>query len=268
MFTKTMMKTVAGIAAALTLMGGSSALAQTEGPANGQGRQSREGELQRGAIRLEAKGMAMPDGRQEAGRSDKSMDGPATATPQAARPGEQPDRRDTLRVPQERGTQRNPVVARAAERSHLVLVLRIDQKGVARLESATELPGDVTLSTEPKGDFLYEVRDGGRTLAVEGMTDPFQAHSYGGPEDGQKGHHHLAQAEATLVVKVPGRNLQSALDRLEVQLYKLGEGAPTPRLDAQTVEQLRQERRLIPLLTPAQESLGAQVKARGVKVDR
>lgn len=260
MFSKTM-KRLVGFTAAVALLG-TPALAQTLGPADGQGRVSREGELQRGARARAEEGPRMPDTR---GARGATSQGPASAPAKGQPRGEQPAWRDTLAYRTEPGSQRDEVKRARAERTHLVVVLRIDRRGNSRVESATELPGDVALSSEPRGDFLYEVRDGERTLAVEGLTDPFEAHSFGGPDDARSGHFHLAQDEATVVVKVPGRGLGSALDGLDVQLYQLTEGAPTPRLDVETVKELRDARRLKPLLSSSHQRLGEGIRAVGVK---
>lgn len=260
MFSKTM-KRLVGFTAAVALLG-TPALAQTLGPADGQGRVSREGEPQRGARVRAEEGPRMPDTR---GARGATSEGPASPPSRPQARGEQPAWRDTLALRTEPGSQRDEVKKPRAERSHLVVVLRIDRKGNSRVESATELPGDAALSTEPRGDFLYEVRDGERTLAVEGLTDPFEAHSFGGPDDARSGHFHLQQDEATVVVKVPGRGLGSALERLDVQLYQLTEGAPTPRLDAEAVAELREARRLKPLLPTGPKRLGEGIRAVGVK---
>ncbi|MBN1210160.1 MAG: hypothetical protein JXB05_35235 [Myxococcaceae bacterium] len=180
--------------------------------------------------------------------------------------GELPPRRQ-VQAPQARGgTQQGPVRQAPASGSHLRLVLRVTADGASELVSATELPGEARLSDEPKGDLVYEVADGGQTLAVEALPELFEAHSFGGPEDELRGHAFHTQKEATIVVTVPERSLQSSLDRLSVRLYRITSGPATEEINPATLDKLKGERRLQPLVETRDGTLGRQIRERGFKL--
>lgn len=164
------------------------------------------------------------------------------------------------------GTQRNPVKAAAPSASHLVLVLRVTPEGGSELVSASELPGEARLSDQPKGDLIYEVTDSAETLAAEAIPDPFEGHSFGGPEDSAAGHHFHELKDSTLVVTVPNRSLRSALDRLEVRLFRLTAGPAVEKVSAATVGKLKAERRLQAVVEARSDKLGPQIRQKGRQV--
>lgn len=179
--------------------------------------------------------------------------------------GELPPRRQVQAPVARGGTQQDPVRQAPASGSHLRVVLRVTAEGGAEVVSATELPGEARFSEEPKGDLVYEVSDGNQTLAAEAMPDVFEAHSFGGPQDDAHGHAFHPQKEATIVVSVPQRGLQSNLDRLSVRLYRITAGPATEEINPDTVARLKAERRLQPMVETRGEALGRQIRERGIK---
>jgi hypothetical protein len=200
---------------------------------------------------------------QDGGKGQKMEDALESPRPVA---GELPPRRQVQAPVARGGTQQGPVREAPASGSHLRLVLRVTSEGGSELVSATELPGEGRLSDEPKGDLVYEVADGNQTLAVEALPELFEAHSFGGPEDEAQGHAFHPQKEATLVVTVPKRNLQSSLERLSVRLYRITSGPAAEEINPATLEKLKAERRLKPLVETRGETLGRQIRERGFKV--
>ncbi|PTL75163.1 hypothetical protein [Vitiosangium sp. GDMCC 1.1324] len=166
------------------------------------------------------------------------------------------------------GTQQGARQDAASQGSHLVLVLRVTTDGSAELVSATELAGKVALSPEPKGDFLYEVSDGARTLAVEGLPDPFEAHSYGGRADETSGHHFQAERETTVVVRVPGMSLRDAVEKLDVKLYRLNPGEPSGHLTPERLTELKQGQQLRTLVHLRADALGPQIRGKGIRAQQ
>jgi hypothetical protein len=121
---------------------------------------------------------------------------------------------------------------KAVSGSHLDLVLRLSEDGRAELVRATELPGSAVLSEVPVGNYVYEVKKDGKTLAIESLGDPFERRSFPLPgEDPHGGGHHLERApSAQVVVKVPKTALADVdLDRLAIRVARI-EGAE--RLEA------------------------------------
>jgi hypothetical protein len=120
----------------------------------------------------------------------------------------------------------------AASRSHLDLVLRLSEDGGAELVRVAQLPGDAVLSDVPVGNYVYEVKKGSQTIAVESFGDPFERRSFPLPgEDPHGSGHHLGRApSAQVVVKVPKTALADGdLDRLSIRVARI-EGAE--RLEA------------------------------------
>jgi len=191
---------------------------------------------------------------------DKALENPGPAS------GELPPRRQVQAPVARGGTQQDPVRQAPASGSHLRVVLRVTADGGSQVVSATELPGEARLSEEPKGDLVYEVSDGAQTLATEALPDVFEAHSFGGPQDDAHGHAFHPQKEATIVVSVPSRNLQSNLDRLSVRLYRITSGPATGEINPDTLAQLKAARRLQPVVEARGEALGRQIRERGSKV--
>lgn len=161
---------------------------------------------------------------------------------------------------------RPPAVARSMT-SHLKLVLRVMDGGGAEVVSASEVQGDAAISDEPKSDFFYEVTDGKKSLAVEALPgDPFMAHGFGGPEGTPEGHFFERQKSAEIVVNVPGRNLGSALEKLNVQLYRLKPGVPTNKINLATVADLKKKDRLRSLAQARGAILAPQIRERAITI--
>jgi len=191
---------------------------------------------------------------------DKALENPGPVS------GELPPRRQVQAPAARGGTQQDPVKQAPASGSHLRVVLRVTSEGGAEVVSATELPGEAKLSEEPKGDLVYEVSDGTQTLAAEALPELFEAHSFGGPQDDTRGHAFHKQKEATVVVTVPQRNLQSNLERLNVRLYRITAGPATEEINPDTLAQLKSARRLQTLVETRGETLGRQMRERSFKV--
>jgi hypothetical protein len=140
--------------------------------------------------------------------------------------------------------QQGRVQAAPAARSHLRLTLRVSQSGLAEVVAATEVSGEAVLSDVARGDFVYEVAVGGRTLVVQGVIDPFERRSFPGPDGSpQQGHHFDREETATLVVKVPDADgVRKAAEALTVRLYKLRPGtASMETIDSAQLERLKRD---------------------------
>ncbi len=264
----------AALPVVLAMLGTPVAFAHTPELPRGEGR-SAEGQPQPSALSAPRAG-TMPGASSQPGaaaaRSQPVLIGgqvrsmeKALASPGVAS-GELPPRRQVQAPVARGGTQQDPVRQAPASGSHLRVVLRVTSEGGAEVVSATELPGEAKLSEEPKGDLVYEVSDGTQTLATEALPEVFEAHSFGGPQDDAHGHAFHVQKEATIVVTVPQRSLQSNLDRLNVRLYRITSGPATEEINPATLEQLKGARRLQPLVETRGETLGRQVRERGIKV--
>ncbi|HEX8703048.1 MAG TPA: hypothetical protein VF815_29695 [Myxococcaceae bacterium] len=263
----------AALPVVLAMLGTPVAFAHTPEMPRGQG-VSTEGQPQPSALSAPRAG-TMPGANSQPGTAApraqpvliggqmRTMD-KALASPAA--PGELPPRRQVQAPVARGGTQQGPVKQAPASGSHLRVVLRVTSDGGAEVVSATELPGEAKLSEEPKGDLVYEVSDGTQTLATEALPELFEAHSFGGPQDDAHGHAFHPQKEATLVVTVPQRSLQSNLDRLSVRLYRITSGPATEEINPDTLGKLKAERRLQPLVETRGETLGRQMRERGFKV--
>ncbi len=164
-------------------------------------------------------------------------------------------------------TQLKPRLASGLEssESYLSIVMRVRSDGTSQVVSATEIPGPAPVSEEPKGDFLYEVQLGGRAVAVEALPDPFEAHAFGGPPGTPEALHHFERQEAaTVVIKVPKAGLDSSLEDLSFQLFKLEGGAPLEKVNPQVLEQLKRSRYLRSLVRSAPQTLAPQIRELGL----
>lgn len=171
--------------------------------------------------------------------------GPAPALPSAQDTAQRPEMKPEPRAgePAPR-TQRGRVQAAPAAGSHLRLVVRVTQSGFAEVIAATEVSGEAVLSDEARGDFVYEVAVGGRTLVAQGVIDPFERRSFPGPDGSpQQGHHFDREETATLVVKVPDAGgVRKAAAVLTVRLYKLKSGtASMEKIDSTQLERLKRD---------------------------
>src|SRR5262245_50874699 len=137
---------------------------QTTGPGNGQGGNSRPGELQRNPNpKPEAVGTPMeaarPAGEALSGGKGKmeNMEDALKLPPQIT-VGEQPTLEAAKGLkPSGGGGQTDLVAGPQSAESHLHLVLRITEGGGAEVLDATEVAGEVVISDEPTGTFVYEV---------------------------------------------------------------------------------------------------------------
>lgn len=243
-----------------------------------QERHSRRGELQTnprpeaeapaGAARMEPR--RPPQAIPVEGRVEKMED--HLARPPQAPAGErqpvlEPERAADLGRGQ--GEQKKRVVeAVPPAEASLHLVVQIKADGSAEILSAAEVPGTVILSEEPRGNFVYEVAIGDETLAVEALPDPFEVHSFGGPEGTPQQYHHIEEAKtATIVVNVPRMNLASAnLDRLTVRLFKIKPGPPFEKINPAVLRQLKQQDRLERRLDVPPGRLAPGIREKGKKV--
>jgi hypothetical protein len=244
---------LAAAALALALiLGAVTAPAQddTQGnPRPGQGRVSKEGELQSGpSTAAPSGGMKMPGG-------DRKPDGrPAPAPPAGAQGmearlkeakaevrGDLPPLAEARNLKAEGGPQTGKAIEPKPKGNTLKLVLRVRRNGESQVVSATELAGEAAPATDPTGDYIYEVTDGDQTLAVRALPDPFEGHAYGGPVPE---HFFVPLEEATIVVDVPKRSLDSPLEGMSLRLYKLQAGPQVERIDPATVKRLKGEKRL------------------------
>lgn len=264
----------AALPVVLAMLGAPVAFAHTPEMPRGQGI-SKEGQPQPSALSAPRAG-AMPGANSQPGAvaakaqpvliagkvqaMEEALKNPGPAS------GELPPRRQVQAPVARGGTQQDPVRQAPASGSHLRVVLRVTSEGGAEVVSATELPGEAKLSEEPKGDLVYEVSDGAQMLATEALPELFEAHSFGGPQDDAHGHAFQMQKEATIVVTVPQRNLQNNLERLSVRLYRITSGPATEEINPATLEKLKAERRLQPLVETRGETLGRRLRERSFRV--
>jgi hypothetical protein len=150
--------------------------------------------------------------------------------------------------------------------SHLELVLKISSTGAAEVTSAKESPGPAATSETAPGQWLYAVFSGNRTIAVQGIPDPFEMRSFapppGSPLEGQG--HHIERAKTALIsVAVPNLTLKSPeVSRLSIQLYQVKEGAPLLHVDPSVFQKLQQEKRLEMKIRVPAATLSRQIRLR------
>ena len=141
-------------------------------------------------------------------------------------------------------TQQGRIQAAPAAGSHLRLTVRVSQSGLAEVIAATEVSGEALLSDAARGDYVYEVAAGGRTLFVQGVIDPFERRGFPGPEGSPlQGHHFDREETATVVVKVPdAQAVREAAEVLSVRLYKLRPDTPSmDTIDSFQLERLKRD---------------------------
>ena len=251
-----------------------SANAQESGGPQGQGRNSQGEEDQRSLVTQPVTGAAMPGSQKLEDAADRPLPGrPLTRmeqlikTPPPVRRGQLPPLSQvTTAQPTLGGGQTHAVRPPRPAKSFLKIVLRVKSDGSSEVLSATEMAGEPPVSEEPLGDYVYEVADGDETLAAEALSDPFAAHSFGGPEDEKEGHHEIRSTEATIVVTVPGRSLTSPLDKLSVRLYKVKPGVVLERVNSATVRKLKADNRLDAVVTSPAAKLAPEIRRRGVRL--
>lgn len=227
--------------------------AQPMDPANGKGRDSRPGELQYDRKpEPRAAGVPMSVDVQLApnrinGRIEK-MDA-ILARPTPTQPGRKQANVDKARAEYPSmgsGLQKHSIRSSRLAASHLHLVLRISEAGAAEVVSATEVPGEAVISDAAPGDFVYEIMEAGRSVAIHAFPDPFEIRSFSGPEGTDRQGHHITRAKtATIVVKVPNVKLASPnLNRINIQLYKIRPVVALEKMDATVLGKLKQENQI------------------------
>lgn len=251
--------------------------AQTKGSGAGQGRNSRYGELQRDPKRQDkATGRQMgpvPYGADPTGAATiqrppsgdiKTMEAELARSPQAVSGNKQAD--FDARVAEKPGQGAGPQKGKGGQtpsaESHLHLVLRISDTGSVEVLSAVEVPGKAVVSDEPTGDFVYEVRVGQQTVAVQALPDPFEMRSFAGPEGTPQQGHNIERAKnATIAVKVPRMSATSAgLDTIAVRLYKVKPSAPIDKINTSVLQTLRKDNKLEMRFDVTSSQLGPQIR--------
>lgn len=257
----------------------SSPFLSAQQPPPDAGKQSQNGEPQPGQpIGAAPAGPAMPGGEpgkaallapQEApvaGKVSRMEDAlKATARPVGT---EQPtfQAAQALR-PSGGGGQKGRPAAPEVAGSHLQLVLQVNSDGGAEVASAAEVPGPAPLNDEPLGDYLYEVTDGGTTLAVQALPDPFEVRSFS-PPGTTKGHHFARAKSATIVVQVPLPQADAGVERIGLNLIKLEPGEAPETVDLTSFARLRQENRVRVLATVPAAQLAPQIRLKAVSLDK
>jgi hypothetical protein len=265
------------VAAALLLIEKEFVSAQTKGSGAKQGRSSRYGELQSDPKpQPKATGRQMepvPYGAVSSGAAriqpppsgdTKTMEAELALSPQAVSGNKQPDFNAKVaeRPGQGAGPQKGQDRRTPSAASHLHLVLEISDTGSVEVLSAVEVSGDAILSDEPAGDFVYEVRVGERTVAVQALPDPFEMRSFPGPEGTPQQGHNLERAKkATIVVKVPRMTATSALlNTVAVRLYKIKPSAQIDKINTSVLQKLRQDKKLEMRFNITSSQLGPQIR--------
>ena len=153
--------------------------------------------------------------------------------------------------------------------THLQLLVRLAATGEAEVVSAKEVPGPVADSNGFPGQWVYAVFSGDKTLATQGIPDPFTMRSFapppGSPIEGQG--HHIEQAKTALIqVAVPSMRLASPeIEKLSLQFYKIKSGPPVFHVDPELFQKLKQEERLEPQNRLPAASLGRQIRLKATK---
>jgi hypothetical protein len=157
-----------------------------------------------------------------------------------------------------------PAAPRPVAPSHLHLVLRVPEDGAAEVLSAAAVPGAAVLSDAYNGELLWLVSRDGRGLAAGSVPDPFESRAFGVPGSTPEGHGRLGAG--TIVVLVPGFDLDGPLDALAIDLYRLKpapDGSAVSRVDPETVERLLQEGRLERVSSLSGRDLAVQIRRVG-----
>lgn len=130
----------------------------------------------------------------------------------------------------------------AQEAPLLRLLIQVPGKagGAIQVLSATDSKGEAIVRTRRLGDFVYEVRDGDRTLTLGVVPgNPFETRAYSGglPEHRAK----PDEPTATILIMVPNETRGQILAggrAVEVAIYQLDANAP-PVLNPETFNALR-----------------------------
>lgn len=251
-----------------------SLLAQQSGGPRPAGRQSQGVQDQTGAVAERPSGAPMPGEPGKPvppiqavpiGGKVLKMEDTLKALPPVT-PGEQPTLAAATNLKASGGGgQKDPKAVRVAGGKHLHVVLRVTEAGGSEVVSAVEVPGPAPLTGEPAGDFVYVVSEDSKTVVAQALPDPFEMRSFsigGSPA----GHHFSRAKEATVVVKVPQRTLDSPLEKLSVTLLRIKPGAPIERIDAQTIGRLKQANRLQTVVSVPAAKLAPQIRQKALRV--
>lgn len=148
----------------------------------------------------------------------------------------------------------------------LVLVLTLNKDGGSSVLSATEMQGIAPDNSVALGDYFFDITDEGNRLGIESLaTDPFEGHSFGGGPGDPNEHHFIELSEATVTVRVPKRSLDSPLQGLELNLFKLQPGPEVKTLDSATVERLQSNQRLQAVLSVSGDQIRDAARESGVR---
>ncbi|MFL6196867.1 MAG: hypothetical protein ACJ75H_21970 [Thermoanaerobaculia bacterium] len=248
-------------------------------PPPGAGVKSQPGQAQRGQpLPGDASGPRMPAGEPGKARIVVPADTPiggkvlkmeaVLQTPIRPVPGEQPSREEARAIkPSGGGGQRDPKALEALSGSHLQLVLRVTEGGEAEVVSAAEVPGPAPLTTEPLGDYAYEVTEGETTVAVQALPDPFEMRSFSPP--GKELGHHIERAKAaTVAVDLPLPKDDAAVNRLGVNLIKLEPGRTLEKVDVAELARLKQEKRVRVISTLPAARMAPQLRDKTVPLNK
>jgi len=137
-------------------------------------------------------------------------------------------------VPQPRA-QPTPV----EQRSVRVLILVRRGADAAEALTATEVGGPIYPETTREGDYLYEVRDGQRTIATGTLVgDPFEKRAYSKSREPHSTSH---GDTATLTVTIPFQTIRTLRDRtVEVDVYRFTD-AREREVTVENIGQLKRE---------------------------
>lgn len=270
---------LAALALAILALPALSAQQPPQQPPPGAGVKSRPGQAQRGQpLPGDASGPRMPAGEPGKARIVVPADTPIAGrvlkmeavlqTPIRPVPGEQPSREEARAIkPSGGGGQSGRKALELPPGSHLQLVLRVTEGGEAEVVSAAEVPGPAPLTTEPLGDYAYEVTEGERTVAVQALPDPFELRAFSPP--GKELGHHISRAKtATVAVDVPLPKDDAAIGRLGVNLIKLEPGRTIQKVDAAELVRLKQEKRVRVISTLPAARMAPQLRDRTVPLNK
>lgn len=156
----------------------------------------------------------------------------------------------------------------SGRRTYLNLEVKLGEAGSFEVTRAAELPGSVRLNSAPTSDYIYEVSNGGQTVAVAFLRDdPFIARGFDDPSF-SRGEKIERRKTVTVILNVPAFAL-SMLERckLGLRLYRLQPGVKVEAIDAEAFLRLREEGHLTLILsvTAAKftEAIKRTAKARG-----
>src|SRR5215213_8993373 len=164
------------------------------------------------------------------------------------------------------GVQARPATGPPDAARSLHLVLRVSEKGATEVTSAAEVPGAAILPDAVTGDYLWLVSRDGRAFVAGSSPDPFATRGYAPP--GSPSEQQNRQESGSIVVRVPGLGLDSALESLAIDLYRLRpapDGSGISQVNPETVERLRKEGRLERLAGLSGADFAAQIRRVGRK---